>query len=124
MRLALATLIAVLDCTTGQIGSALAEQPYQGSWAVSVKACTEPNDGNLRITADNYYEHEGSCEIRKSIKTGSQWTLDLACEGEGEKWNKKTVLDFKGDKLRVGSAGQSLVRCKGGMQPPNWPVAD
>lgn len=118
MRYALA-VIALICCST----VAEAKQPYEGSFAGSTEACDKPDDGNIRISGSNYFEHEGSCKIRKTTKIDRGFKLDLECSGEGEKWRKQVSLYPHGSVMEVGenNQGRRVYQCEEEKRPANWP---
>lgn len=117
MRYALAAVIIAAS-----VNATIAAQPYEGAWASSLEACSSPNDSNLRISGNRYFEHEGTCSIGSSKGFKGTWALFLTCEGEGEQWKKVVTLEPMGDKMRLGGdRGPVLRRCRKSVRPPNWP---
>ena len=118
MRFILAA-IALACCAT----AAVAKQPYEGAFAASYEACDKPDDGNMRISGSDYFEHEGRCKIRKTTTIDRGFKLTLECSGEGEKWKREVSLYPHGSVMEVGenSKGRRVYKCEEEKRPPNWP---
>jgi hypothetical protein len=75
------------------IGGALAQQPYEGTWAPSTQACSDStSDSNFSILGTLYKGHESECTIRSATRRGSTWYLAMSCGGEGEIWDENTEI--------------------------------
>jgi hypothetical protein len=96
------------------------EPPYHGLWGSNAKACRD-RDGvsRLEINPNGLYWYETRCKATAITSDGVRaWRMRLACEGEGEKFQKRTRLTLPAPNrlvLHDGPVGQSkrdaYVRC-------------
>jgi hypothetical protein len=88
------------------------EPPYHGLWGSNVKACRD-QDGvsRLEINPNGFYWYETRCKAAGITPDGPRaWRMRLACEGEGEKFRKRTRLTLPAPNrlvLHDGPVGQS-----------------
>jgi hypothetical protein len=78
--------IAVLPANSGH---AAPKYPYEGLWATTAKTCRD-EDGVFRmeINSNGFFWYESRCRASDVKPAGANaWTMRLACEGEGEKFN-------------------------------------
>jgi hypothetical protein len=97
------------------------EPAYHGLWGSNAKACRDP-DGveRLEINPNGFYWYETRCKAAGITPDGLRaWRMRLACEGEGEKFQKRTRLTLPAPNrlvLHDGPVGQSkrdgYVRCR------------
>src|SRR5262249_11824317 len=66
------------------------EPPYHGLWGSNAKACRDPDGvSRLEINPNGFYWYETRCKAAGITPDGPQaWRMRLACEGEGEKFQK------------------------------------
>ena len=96
------------------------EPPYHGLWGSNAKACRD-RDGvsRMEINPNGFYWYETRCKASGITPDGVRaWRMRLACEGEGEKFQKRTRLTLPAPNrlvLHNGPVGQSkrdaYVRC-------------
>jgi len=96
------------------------EPPYHGLWGSNAKACRD-RDGvsRMEINPNGFYWYETRCKASGITPDGVRaWRIRLACEGEGEKFQKRTRLTLPAPNrlvLHDGPVGQSkrdaYVRC-------------
>jgi len=96
------------------------EPPYHGLWGSNAKACRD-RDGvsRMEINPNGFYWYETRCKASGITPDGVRaWRMRLACEGEGEKFQKRTRLTLPAPNrlvLHDGPVGQSkrdaYVRC-------------
>ncbi len=98
--------------------------PFEGSWAVDQERCSKPNEGNIRIVAGSYFSHESECIIRNTTRRPIGYTLALDCKSRGEALKETIKLRTLAGGTKLVVNGSTLVRCKGGRQPPNHPTTD
>lgn len=97
------------------------EPPYHGLWGSSARACRDPDGvSRLEINPNGFYWYETRCEAVGITPDGPRaWRMRLACEGEGEKFQKRSRLTLPAPSRLVfhdGPVGRSkrdtYVRCR------------
>jgi hypothetical protein len=88
------------------------EPPYHGLWGSNAKACRD-RDGvsRMEINPNGFYWYETRCKASGITPDGVHaWRMRLGCEGEGEKFQKRTRLTLPAPNqlvLHDGPVGQS-----------------
>jgi len=92
------SILLFLSPTLAQPSAAAARQPYEGRWATTTKACRDP-DGVERMEigggGKRFYWYETRCTATEVKENGPNgWRLTLSCEGEGEKYLRRSRLSL------------------------------
>src|SRR5690242_13695230 len=85
-------LLGAVAPAFAQKPAAKIEPPYYGLWGSNAKACRDP-DGveRLEINPNGFYWYETRCKPAGITPDGLRaWRMRLSCEGEGEKFQKRT----------------------------------
>ena len=94
--------------------------PYQGLWGSNAKACgDEDGVSRMEINGNRFFWYETRCrasDVRPA--RANAWTMQMACEGEGEKYKASPRLSLPApdrlvmEKSPVGQEKrQTYVRC-------------
>ena len=118
---ALALHFAAVPAIAAPKPAAKSEPPYHGLWGANAKACRD-RDGvsRMEINPNGFYWYETRCQASGITPDGVRaWRMQLACEGEGEKFQKRTRLTLPAPNrlvLHDGPVGRSKrdahVRCR------------
>ena len=100
---------------------AAAAQPYEGFWASTRKDCGDQDSANRMSIegGDRLYWYETRCRASAITPDGKLgWKMQLACEGEGEKFRANPRVSIAADGRLVVDDGpvgrarrQTYVRC-------------
>jgi hypothetical protein len=116
-----ALLLVAVAPAFAQKPAAKSEPPYHGLWGSNPKACRDPDGvSRMEINPNGFYWYETRCKAAGITPDGLRaWRMRLACEGEGEKFQKRTRLTLPAPNrlvLHNGPVGQSkrdaYVRCR------------
>jgi hypothetical protein len=117
---AAALSVLLLAAAAPAFAAPKSEPPYHGLWGSNAKACRD-RDGvsRMEINPNGFYWYETRCKASGITPDGVRaWRMRLACEGEGEKFQKRTLLTLPAPNrlvLHDGPVGQSkrdaYVRC-------------
>ncbi|MBX9828578.1 MAG: hypothetical protein K2Y27_26755 [Xanthobacteraceae bacterium] len=118
---ALGALLLAAAPASAQPAAPKSEPPYHGLWGSTAKACRDPDGvSRLEINPNGFYWYETRCKVSGITPDGLHaWRMRLACEGEGETFQKRTRLTLPAPSrlvLHDGPVGRSkrdaYVRCR------------
>lgn len=109
------TRVAILIAASLIATAAQAREPYEGTWDEDGRQClVRLSESRAQFEGKEYTGYEESCKFSRTRKVGSKTTIAMACEGEGETWNKTMTLEATGiNRLSItqGKNTRSLIRC-------------
>lgn len=78
--------------------------PYASSQGSLVDACKHP--AIVIGKAERYNEVDASCKIAKISGSGGKYSMDESCGREDARWSQKTIMELKGQDLRIIESSQ------------------
>ncbi len=88
-------LIAIVAWHADRVHAA-PKYPYDGLWGSNARACRD-EDGvsRMEINGNRFFWYETRCRASAVKRAGANtWTMRMACEGEGEKFNATPRLSL------------------------------